>query len=58
MTTTTTVFVQPRPESGRGQAVRRLGRRLAASWRASAQMTAQQRADAYVSRTPVAVLGG
>ena len=35
---------------------RRIGRRLAHRWNALLAMTAQDRADAYVARTPVAVI--
>lgn len=58
MTTTTTAFVEQRLKSTRGQAVRRAGRRFAGSWHAALHLTAQERAEAYVARTPVAVLAG
>lgn len=38
--------------------IRSLGRRFAVRWSASMHMTAQQRADAYVARSPIAVIVG
>ena len=59
MTTLTTPFVVvPPPTTVRGQAIRRIGRRLADMWNAALTMTAQDRADAYVARMPVAVIAG
>ncbi|MHA7653452.1 hypothetical protein ACX9NE_27455 [Mycobacterium sp. ML4] len=47
MTTTTTT-----------SAIRRLGRHLGRMWTASLHMTAQERADAYVNRSPLSVIAG
>lgn len=57
MTTTHLVLV-PRLTERRGAVLlMRAGRRLADKWNAALSMTPQKRADAYVARMPIAVLG-
>lgn len=59
MTTMTMHFAfVPRGTQRRAPAmVRRAGRRMAARWNAAVSMTPQDRANAYVARMPIAVLG-
>ncbi|WP_155770421.1 hypothetical protein [Mycobacterium asiaticum] len=59
MTTASTATLQlvPAPRRAlRGNAIRRLCRRLGEAWTAALEMTPQDRANAYVARTPVAMI--
>lgn len=63
MTTMNTIMtvpfvLAPQPMALRGNVIHRIGRRVAQAWNASLTMTAQDRADAYVARMPVAVIAG